>query len=570
MKRDAPTTPRFRDPAAKLSSALKILEQFTAENGTKPISHAHHETSGNTIFNKIARFATCHIGEAFSERIRKKNEQERRQAEETLLTAIDDVKRYHPLVAEKDSLEGKHLASRALVAIEHFNHLVETGEQPATSWHKRLLRFLIKRSRPTLPQTRVIVISSREQPSTSKVASLAHLREFGMHLSEREVDAFRMKGFSLMQKEGLSFPSIRDALSSLRASPIYTTQAKDASEQGVPAESIIHLEQTLTPFPGETLILRGAFRRVPSTLTPSTPIPGSFELDRKTVQTGFPYPSQHAGWALAAALIPPAPLRPEKLKRTPILLRAQKKIAHALSEQTPYLTKAKELLKQQSEAIHSDPATFLSLHKQLCSTILSAAPHALTAQSDIDCLNTYFDSLKEPAQISHDYEEINKRFITLPYEALRNAWSQQSSLELLSHDPKLAFGTAKKIVGEALEMSLRELEGAPPERKNFLQVIGRALGAAGSNIFLQHVSEIIEFAPPQLSDFEKKLQSALYLQQELFIRSLESPLSQDPFEELRHRLLVDIHIFTPKGPLHPIVDELDKYYTARFVNSPRA
>ncbi|MFQ5729817.1 MAG: hypothetical protein ACE5GN_05610, partial [Waddliaceae bacterium] len=450
MTRTVKHSHHFRDPNARLSSALDTLEKFTTRNAKGPIPHIYRYTKDQTLFKKIMSFTKNYVAATFSEKVRKKNELERNKAEEEVWNAIDDVKRYHPLICKKNSSKEKILASRAIATIQNFNRAIESAEQQSSCWHKRLLLFLIKRSRLSFAKTRKVEISS---PSSDKITTFVEKNNFKKSLTERETDAFRMKGISLIQNHGILFPSIKEILSSLRESPIYTTPPQDA----MPASSILCLEQTLSPFPGETIIIRGAFKREANEITPSTPIPDSFELTTQSIQTGFPYPSQHTGWTLAEPLIAPPPHRLEELKSLPPLIGKKENAARALSEKTPLLAKAKEGLKRKLEAMKSHKKEFLLLHRKLCLGILLSAPRDLITNDDENTITRYFKWLSDQSQIARGYHELNQRFIIRPFEALSLAWTKQTNKELLCNDPKRSYAAAKEILRYALATALNEL-----------------------------------------------------------------------------------------------------------------
>jgi hypothetical protein len=147
MEKNIKRSHHFRDPNAKLSSALDILEKFTSQNAKEPIPHVYSYSKNQTLLKQIISFAKCCVAAAFSKKVRKKNELERNKAEEEIWNAIDNIKRYHPLVCKKKSSKENVLASRAIATIQNFNRVMESVEHQSPTWRKRLLRFLRKRAR---------------------------------------------------------------------------------------------------------------------------------------------------------------------------------------------------------------------------------------------------------------------------------------------------------------------------------------------------------------------------------------------------------------------------------------
>ncbi|NGX43635.1 MAG: hypothetical protein K940chlam7_01934 [Chlamydiae bacterium] len=581
MKQKEKKTQQFRDPRTKLRAALSTLEKFTSQSIIEPIAHIYRYPKSEPRFRKIIHFAKSFITGAFSEKARKQNEREKGKVEEDIRNAIDDIKRYHPLICQKRSSEEKILAHRALETIQNFNHIVEDGQQDTSDWRKRLLRFLSKRNRPSFAKTHKVEISSPKQFSSkgtenassalNKVAAFVEKNELTKNITEREVDAFRMKAISLIQSHGIIFPSISEAFSSVRESPIYTTISRDATQSVLPASSVIQLEQTLSPFPGETIILRGSFKRDTNAITSSTPISDSFELDIESIQTGFPYPAQHTGWSLSDPLIPSLPHRTEGLLKLSTLLREKNIVAQALLKRESIITKASECLALKKEAAEEHREEFLTLHKELCLSILSNTQEAKNAEN---VLSNYFAWLNNQptalTSIALGYHDLNQRFILHPFEALNRAWINQTNPELLNDDPKRCFTAAQKILHTSLTSTLEELKqnpNYPQELSAFLFLVGNTLGNASHNIILQYFSEVIEFAPPQLSNFEKKIQSAAFFQLETFLTELNHSHPKHPYETLKQQLHSDTQLFSRQGKLHPLIKELDSYYTKRFLKT---
>lgn len=582
MEQKKKNTHKFRDPKAKLRAAIASLEQFTKLNASEPIPHIYHHPNKCSGLKKVIALASCFISSTFSEKVRKENASKCDKIEGEVRNAIDDVKRYHPLLSRKKSTEARALAARAIKAINHFNKMVESVEEKSTSWHKRLQRYLIKRSRlslvnghkVTLPPVQLSEKTPEENSSIpEKVASIIEHNPLSHPISDREVDAFRMKAISLIQNQKNLFPSIADALNSVRESPIFTTISSDATPGSVPASSVICLQQTISPFPGETIILRGAFKRNPSALSPSTPIPESFELSMQSVQTGFPDPSLYTGWTLADALIPPLPHRPEQLNILPQILKKRVEITTALIEKGPSLSRAKELLKLKREAAHENKGIFLSLHKKLCLAIISAAPGHLVSEDLGNFVLNFFTWLEKQAhpfdQLTQIYCELNYSFITKPFQTLQRTWIEQTDRNLFSDNPARSYSSALEILQKTWEeakISLVKQKDYPKEVENFLIPMGRIFGVTSHNIILQYTSEMMEFSPPELSEFERKLQIAAFKQQQTFLEELEGDNPKNPFGQMEESLQENIVLFNSKGNPHPIVTELERYYKGRFLH----
>lgn len=131
------------------------------------------------------------------------------------------------------------------------------------SWHSRFLKFFKKNS---LLNSHIVHIETKS--FHSEMAT----RLGSQKITEREIDAFRMKAITLIKNHDVTFPSVAEALKTIKNTPIYATYEHEN-------EAIVILEQRLSPFPGETIILKGSFKRDPKSLVSTIPI--NFELTKK-------------------------------------------------------------------------------------------------------------------------------------------------------------------------------------------------------------------------------------------------------------------------------------------------
>ena len=235
---------------ARLVAALETLENFTKKNSKEPIAHIFHQQipQGGT-FQKILGLGHCFIKATLSKETRQTNEKRKLQEESQVLHALNEVNRFHPLV-------DKDLANRLSKAINQYNEIVERSKTTPTSWDKRLLKFLLKKSQLSLSRTHKFELRIDETVVSSKINS-----ELTSRATDRELDAFRTKAISLLTKSGIPIQVI---LQSIRTVPI------EVKEE----DSTITLEQKLS----ETVIIKGVFERYPGS---GRSIPKSFRIDTK-------------------------------------------------------------------------------------------------------------------------------------------------------------------------------------------------------------------------------------------------------------------------------------------------
>jgi hypothetical protein len=232
---------------ARLVAALETLEKFTEKNSKEPVPHVFHQDfpQGGT-FQKILGLGHCFIKSALSENARKTNDKKRLDEESEVLHALNEVKRFHPLVDPE-------LAIRLSKAINEYNGIVARAKKTPHSWEGRLLKFLYQQTRLSLSRTHKFELEIKPIPITDKINTL----------TPRELDAFRTKAISLLKDRGV-FPSVAAILKSVRETPIQTVEEA----------STITLEQKLT----ETVIIKGVFQRFPGG---TRPISSSFIIQSK-------------------------------------------------------------------------------------------------------------------------------------------------------------------------------------------------------------------------------------------------------------------------------------------------
>lgn len=175
---------------------------------------------------------------------------------------------------------------------------------------------------------------------------------------KHERDAFKMKAFTLLKGY-----SPAEKLKWLSGAPICRIIDPDSEE--------ISLMQTLFPFPGEKIQLKGTFKRHTVRAAHTAPIAGSFQIQRTA---RFPHPLQHTGWALPGS---------ERL------LNQKER------------TLAEQWVDAKREAFNQNRRHFLKLHKKVMEALVGRHP-ALTRffkeNHDYDTLSAIHngDRFQEP------------------------------------------------------------------------------------------------------------------------------------------------------------------------------
>src|ERR1700733_8975472 len=408
----------------------------------------------------------------------------------------------------------------------------------ALRWHKRLVNFVSKRASLSKKfEVSLLKVGHKQGKETSFFSEKIPTFVENNGPSQRESDVFRMKAITLIQNQAPLFPSIKKALASLKESPIYAINsvASNTKSTSLMANSVITLEQKLTPFPGETIVLKGAFIRSSNSLTPTIPIPESFELSMKSEQTGFPHPSQYTGWSLSDALMPIQPHCQKQIRAISDLLKKQQTISAELL-QGSLSAKAKKLLWRKEACVNDNQQEFLGLQEKLSTTLLKAASRE-TNNLNPQIITKFFAWLRGQSSIysllSNTYSLMNDNFVLLPFKKLFKVWIDQYC-DPQSIGRKITFLEARQILEAARKDVVETLVNDQDQPQPILEYIlttGKLIGASSDRIILQHLSEIMEFPPPFLTSFEKKLQVAAYKQLASFVSELSNDSKEFSFVE---------------------------------------
>lgn len=539
-----------RDPKTKLKSALDILDQFTDDQSLEPILKSIKPQSKGMGIRRIMGFAHRFISASLS----KKSRKDRSVGVEK---AIDDVKRYHPIICRSTAPEHKKLSHRALSSIQKYNQLIDPSHEKRNRWYEKLFFFLAKKTESPLASKATIQLSNESEQCAPAMRAADAIQNA---LLKQEEDAFRMKAISLIKKQGILFPSIEAALKCIRETPIFISSSDEQE-----STSVVTLNQTLTPFPGETIILSGAFKRSADGLMPTTPISNSFELTTSNNHTGHPFPSQHNGWTLPDPLCPTHLHRPNEIPLLKTLLDKKEEIKNALRNQHPLKRHAHSLINLKKEAAESELDTFIQLHMTLCFALISAAPPYLIQPNTTPIVLKFFEWVKQQpspyTSLSVQWREFNERYLWHPYRKLKNCWIEESDPGLLSDDSQESYSAAKKILSLAVHDQNTPL---PPEVNRFFHCMSSILSIPVRNIYLQYFSELVEYQPPKLNDFEKKLQTLAFTQMQDYMSELDSDLPERPFEKMKRSLTYETELLSQQGQYHSLVSKLEHYYAKRM------
>lgn len=621
-------------PTDKLKEAIDTLNIFTQRNLTEPIpilqdldienGHLISVPSPNKgTMGLIKGF----IASVFSDKSRVEIFKKKEKIQNALTSAIDYLKAHYFMIEKlKHGNEAqKKLAEVAIDTINRYNELITNINQPATTWKDRFTRFLYDQNALTVDEEMAQhTISMPRKPATYfastapnsdhqllntkkissslfSVSSLTELQKSSTPLSvtpnpverptKQEMDAFRVKTIALLQHHTISTP-MSEMLESFHKLPIEAVlhlkegALKDKLE---PLENIISLHQSISLFPGEVIKIKGAFQRKDSSQVGGIPIPESFQMFSESKQTGFPHPSQHAGWALSDNLIPHHPHRFDQMPLLFALCQKKDEMAHALLPQGSYNSKARELLRLKKQAFTEQQGFYLNLIEILVKAMLQAAPPEENIPYPESLIDTFFGDL-EKHELAYDFlcqifERIILDFIDRPFIRLQEEWLDKGHLDLNSKDSKQCLKACLDLYQEEWEIAFENLKLEKEKAVKaldalafeFISMMGRLLGPPCRQIVLQQLSEKMGFPPPMLNPFEQFVQTALYKQVMGFLQELEIDLQADVAHNmaiahwhLKYQLHSDIALFKArhfddlKEKAAVITNELEVYYNSRY------
>lgn len=574
-------------PNPNLQKALENLETFSQQVEKELLPNlSHFEVQEGKLVAVPHTSLKKTISLAYSNLVLPGTD-ERSEVLNEILHSSDIIKSYLPLIMrEGGTSEQKKFAAYAKRAIERFNQAIDKTKALPPTWQKRIVRFLYQKSgllinrlvRIELPQKAFLHVDFPHQ--TSKASSkpikinsattdaaakkISNLREMmipAFQVEKQTLELYHMKVIALVERHQL--------LSNFEARMIVVN--KPIQIELDKQEQLLTISQTLAPLPGQQIDVSVTFKKDPRTLTFSIFV--SDNLSLKSTQTGYPKPEQHHGWALSEKLIPEYLHRPNLLNLFPKLNAQKIQIAQDLLPNGPLVEKARMFLRLKRQTFNKYKLEFLDSHRKLAFAIAEAAPKAYIPNNFIVCTNQFFDALNHQSNpydlLSNIYDHLMRILIVLPHAALERSWlngnlsSYDDAQQLLSTE---MFANAMK--------ELQECQGGKCEVEKFghhFQVaMQQILAPAIQQLLLQQQSEIMEYIPPKLDLFSKKLQTAVYLQLWEFHHELSlDPHECDLFRRLSRLLEDDITLFKANSlsslncKASTVTIELEAYYIER-------
>lgn len=582
------------DPKELLQTAIEELDLFTqtAASRLEVGEDGRLVASKESPLEKVVGLARCLIGPLFSGQRRREQAKKIEELKQAVLNARDIVQSHSALIVkfqEGDETQRK-LAFYALAAIQRYNAVISRSDPGASASYevynyerKHLLSDEeIKRQPIELPHALSIKFDSHadahpahkmfqaiSQTFPNVEAKKASVSICPTHKKKLQfmIDTFHMKAIRMMQTHLSQSNAMADIVPIVKGTPL------EIDEESNP--ELIAMQQLLEVGPGFFVRMSGCFKRHatdPKFLT--MPMLDSFRLSFQMTHTGFPYPSQHAGWSLSDSWVEAYPLRPDQVPLFQKVNQRKKQLAQQLLYDQSVIQKARHLAKLKRAIFDQHRALFLPLFRRIqevCSPCVS--------QSRNEIFEAFFKELEQAASpfdlLVQAEQQMQDLFIKNPIQALEEEWLSAESTALRSGTPQEKFHAACERFDFYYRNVLEQFKPATPCLAYVLQR-GTLLARSFQSIGLQYLSEKIGFSPPLLNSFERRLQQCAFQQLITFLEECESQLQITDSEQIKQHLLHawsnDLEILKGSSAGHSlslaIVDELDCYFNSRFYVSP--
>lgn len=571
---------QVRNPLETLRSAISKLEVFVEQDNLK-IEDGElvaDDQPLETMLDRVRDF----IVSLFSEKARKERDKKLQQIKQKILDAKDEANRYLPLLQklQQGDSSQQSLAHWALSAINKYNTAVSFADpehESISSWIKNrlLLDEEIKGKPIDLPQSWFVRYDSH--PAKSAQRTLQTLSEvLCLNVPKKEIvpspketkqvmeDAFRMKATRTIKTHLAQANFLMDVLKLLQQTPIQMDEEQNDQ---------VTMHQRVELAPGSIITLTGAFKKqsAGSKLMSIPILVDDIHLSSEFIQTGFPYPSQSSGLTLADPFVEAAPLRPEQTPLFAALDSKRKKVAHKLLFDAATIIRARELASQHEKIFNEHADLFLGLHEKFNRLLAKEMCATNELNSVFEAFYHYAASTASPFKVvTQAQEQINQLFIVRPFKKLHEDWLEDRYRLLRTGTASERFYLAVQILTDAQQQAFAFLQEDNLINR-YLRGIGALIQSSAQSIILQYMSEKIGFAPPMLTDFERKMQRWAFQQLTRFLSSLEekSP-SHVKKETLECHWRADLTLFDEDENSEQadrsiaLINELEVYFNSRF------
>jgi hypothetical protein len=586
----------FQDPTAVLQAAIEELEVFTQPDASRLEVNEEGRlvAAQETHLERVVGLARSYLGPLLSGQVRQEQEKKLSQIKQALLQARDIIQTHSPLIEkfkQGDDSQRK-LAECALTAIQRYNAVVEQ-DSTALKTHYNIHNYErnrllsdqeIKGLRIELPYTISVKYDSHPDvhPAQKMLQTLSATLVDGAVKKQRAalstthkkstqfiIDIYQMKAIRWLQSHFEQQDSMLEVLQLVKQTPI------DIEEENEPG--CLTMRQFLEIGPGSWILLTAAFKRHSSDgKLMIMPVLDRFSHSFHITHTGFPYPSQHTSWALADKWVEAHPLRSDQAPLFQQIEQRKKNVLQQLLFDSAFMQKVRQNYKLKREVFDQHRELFIPLHRQLQETLrqgsLKESPDNIPALFDA----FYQEVAQAPSAFDilvYTQQQILDLFVKKPLQDLETEWLENENTLLRIGTPQEKFQAACQYLEEQRQQVLTQLDASSTQQA-YIRQQGALVGEAFQSIVLQYQSEKMGFAPPFLSDFERKLQVCAFQQLLVFMEECERGLDvRDPAEmksDLFAKWSKDLHILqSPHIEEEDLLslslaNELEVYFNSRF------
>lgn len=584
---------KFQDPTDTLQAAIEELSLFTQPEVSRLEVGADGRliAAQETPLEKVVGLARCYLGPLLSDQARQKQKKKLNQIKQAILKARDIVQSHSALIEklEQGNEAQRKLATYALRAIQRYNAVVE---QDNSAWSDNYTIYNYERKHLLLDQEikghriellRTVSVKYDSHPDANPAHKM--LKELSAALTVGAVkkqyaainsthkkstqfmmDTFRMKSIRMLQTHSTQYNSLSfaEVLQLIKQTPIEIEESDE--------EDVLTMKQLLEVEPGSMILLTGCFKQHADSKFMTMPILDSFRLSSQATHSGFPYPSQYIGWALADKWIEAFPLRADQ---TPLFQQTEQKrkqLAHQLLFDQTLMQKMRRHYKIKREIFDQHRALFLSFHRQLQEILrqeVDLNEEKAGVQSILDAF--YQEAQEAPSafdMVVQAQQQISNLFIKQPLQTLEEDWLECKLPLLRSGSPENRFKVACQRLEQQRQAAYEHLDLSRPKHA-FIHLQGPLLGKAFQAVALQYQSEKMGFTPPLLSPFERQLQVCAFHQFLAFIQECEEDLDTLDSIQIKSHLLKNWSqelqfLRTSNSSLSSaVVQELEVYFKTR-------
>lgn len=582
-----------QDPKIILRKAIEELNVFTQPEASRLEmgENGRLVAAKETRLERVVGLARSYIAPFFSDQVRQEQEKKLTELKQAILQARDIVQSHSALIEKFKNGDDaqRSLAAYALSAIQRYNAIIGQDTGTATikydmynyERHCLLLDQEIKNQRIELPEAVSIKYESHPDihpaqkmlKELSQTLLLGEAKKSNLSITSTThkkaiqfmIDTFRMKVIRMIQTHLSQQHAIVDVL------PLVKQATLEIDEEG--SQDLITMRQLIEIGPGTFILVSGCFKKNPSDPQFMTmPILDSFRLSFQLTQSGFPYPSQYAGWALADKWVEASPLRTDQVPLFQQINQRKKRLSHQLLFDSSFIQKARQRAKLKREVFDQHRDLFVPLHRQLQEILQQQV-----AQEASTNLEAFYKEVKEAPSpfdlLVKTQQQLLDLFIREPMRALEEEWLNAEPTPLRVGSSQEKFQAACQKLESFREKGGEQLDLKHPQHI-YIRQQGLLLGRMFQPVGLQYQSEKMKFSPPLLNDSERKFQACAFQQLMRFMDECEHRLDILDPDQIKQELLAawekDLHLLKSHtveesdSSLVSLLDELEVYFNLRF------